>query len=152
MREQMPADRDEPVAAPPKKFFNIRHAEGILGDTPPLAREAPAAAEPVRESPSFDADAARRVRTKYRRSRQSSDEPRPRSHRTRDDAVPPLPPVASAPASAPDSPRESRPRHSRTDTEDAARKARHVERRRIREDKDDKKPGGIKAAFKKLFG
>jgi hypothetical protein len=37
------------------------------------------------------------------------------------------------------------------DTEDTRRKARHEERRRAQIREDDKKPSGIKGAFKKLF-
>ncbi|KAJ3463149.1 hypothetical protein MRS44_007935 [Fusarium solani] len=138
------AEREESVApapAPRRRFFGIK-----TSDNPPPAREEPAVAEPIRErakeSPPVE-EAPKRTRSKYRRPRESMDEARPRSRRTRDEP-------------APESPRDrdARPsRHVRMDTEDSRRKARHEERRKAQaKEEEKKKPGGIKGAFKKLFG
>ncbi|RSL91953.1 hypothetical protein CEP52_014109 [Fusarium oligoseptatum] len=136
------AERDESVAPAPvprRRFFGVK-----LADNSPPAREEPAVAEPIRdrakESPPVEAP--KRTRSKYRRPRESMDEARPRSRRTRDEPVP-----------DPPRDRDARPsRHVRMDTEDSRRKARHEERRKAQAKEEEKKPGGIKAAFKKLFG
>ncbi|KAF7544420.1 hypothetical protein G7Z17_g9978 [Cylindrodendrum hubeiense] len=152
LRERPPADREEPAPPlPDKKFFDVRNSEGIVGSTPPPREATPVeSVKSVREAPAPDPPKrSSTTRAKYKSTRPSMDEPRTRSHRTRSD-----------PAEEP--PRPSRPsRSSRSATkeevssksppEDAARKARHQERRKARDKEEEKKPGGIKAAFKKLF-
>ncbi|RSL56132.1 hypothetical protein CEP54_009040, partial [Fusarium duplospermum] len=136
------AERDESIApapAPRRRFFGVK-----LADNSPPAREEPTVAEPIREraKESPPVEAPKRTRSKYRRPRESMDEARPRSRRTRDEPVP-----------DPPRDRDARPsRHVRMDTEDSRRKARHEERRKAQAKEEEKKPGGIKAAFKKLFG
>ncbi|KAH7148657.1 hypothetical protein EDB81DRAFT_470074 [Dactylonectria macrodidyma] len=152
IKERPPVDREEP-ALPEKKFFGVRNSEGVMGGTPPPRESTPVDnVKSVREAPAPEPlKRSSTNRPKYKHSRQSTDEPpRTRSHRTRSD-----------PSDEP--PRPSRPsRSSRTATkeeisskpppEDAARKARHQERRKARDKEEEKKPGGIRGAFKKLFG
>jgi hypothetical protein len=70
-------------------------------------------------------------RSKTSSTQRSTDEPRPKSSKSRDES------------------HGGSSHRSRGPPEDAARKARHQERRRAKE--EEKKPTGIKAAFKRLF-
>ncbi|SPJ71075.1 uncharacterized protein FTOL_00803 [Fusarium torulosum] len=150
--------REEP-AIPEKKFYPVRKSEGVLGGTPP-PREEPAIAEPVRER-TRDAPpegSPKRSSTRHRRTRPSTDEPRPRSSRRPRDEPAPEPPRDKEREKNKEKDRtrdkepETRPtKHVRMDTEDTRRKARHEERRRAQIKEEDKKPSGIKGAFKKLF-
>lgn len=151
-------DRDRDEARAEKKFFDVKHSAGVLGGSPP-PREPPPPAEPVRDRVTMREpprpDILRRASTKrstFERIRQSLDEARPK-YRQREEppAPPPPPPPEPRPSRSSRPSRGSKPEDStKVPSEDAARKARHQERRKARD--DEKKPGGIKAAFKKLFG
>ncbi|KAF5545809.1 hypothetical protein FPHYL_10658 [Fusarium phyllophilum] len=164
--------REEPIPpapVPEKKFFAVKNSEGILGSTTP-PREEPVITEPVkertREAPLEDSP--KRPSTRHRRTRPSTDEPRPRSsRRPREEPAPE--PTRDRDRERErnreksktrdrdrdrerDREQEPRPvKHVRMDTEDSRRKARHEERRRAQMREEDKKPSGIKGAFKKLF-
>lgn len=160
--------REEPIPpapVPEKKFFAVKNSEGILGSTTP-PREEPVIAEPVRdrtrEAPLEDSP--KRPSTRHRRTRPSTDEPRPRSSRRPREEPAPEPTRdrdrerernrEKSKTRDRDRDREQEPRpvkHVRMDTEDSRRKARHEERRKAQMREEDKKPSGIKGAFKKLF-
>ncbi|KAF5720004.1 hypothetical protein FGLOB1_922 [Fusarium globosum] len=160
--------REEPIPpapVPEKKFFAVKNSEGILGSTAP-PREEPVIAEPVRdrtrEAPLEDSP--KRPSARHRRTRPSTDEPRPRSSRRPREEPAPEPTRdrdrerernrEKSKTRGRDRDREQEPRpvkHVRMDTEDSRRKARHEERRRAQMREEDKKPSGIKGAFKKLF-
>ncbi|CCT68574.1 uncharacterized protein FFUJ_07364 [Fusarium fujikuroi IMI 58289] len=160
--------REEPIPpapVPEKKFFAVKNSEGILGSTTP-PREEPVIAEPVRdrtrEAPLEDSP--KRPSARHRRTRPSTDEPRPRSSRRPREEPTPEPTRdrdrererngEKSKTRDRDRDREQEPRpvkHVRMDTEDSRRKARHEERRRAQMREEDKKPSGIKGAFKKLF-
>ncbi|KAG4264459.1 hypothetical protein FPRO03_08714 [Fusarium proliferatum] len=160
--------REEPIPpapVPEKKFFAVKNSEGILGSTTP-PREEPVIAEPVRdrtrEAPLEDSP--KRPSARHRRTRPSTDEPRPRSSRRPREEPAPEPTRdrdrerernrEKSKTRDRDRDREQEPRpvkHVRMDTEDSRRKARHEERRRAQMREEDKKPSGIKGAFKKLF-
>ncbi|CAH0053029.1 unnamed protein product [Clonostachys solani] len=137
-KEPPVSDRDiekEEEVLPEKKFFGMKNAQGVLrssSSTPPT-REQVAAPEPSPEEPPLDETPKKHRSSRHRHSssRQPPEEPRPRSSRKQE------------------APSEERGKSSRGPPEDAARKARSYERRKARE--EEKKPTGIKAAFKKLF-
>ncbi|KAF5711219.1 hypothetical protein FMUND_9054 [Fusarium mundagurra] len=160
--------REEPIPpapVPEKKFFAVKNSEGILGSTTP-PREEPVIAEPVRERTREAPleDSPKRPSTRHRRTRPSTDEPRPRSSRRPREEPAPEPTrdkdrerernreKSKTRDRDRDREQEARPvKHVRMDTEDSRRKARHEERRRAQMREEDKKPSGIKGAFKKLF-
>ncbi|KAF5529549.1 hypothetical protein FMEXI_14078, partial [Fusarium mexicanum] len=166
--EPRESPRDEPVPpapVPEKKFFAVKNSEGILGSTTP-PREEPVIAEPVRERTREAPleDSPKRPSTRHRRTRPSTDEPRPRSSRRPREEPAPEPTrdrdrerernreKSKTRDRDRDREQEARPvKHVRMDTEDSRRKARHEERRRAQMREEDKKPSGIKGAFKKLF-
>ncbi|KAF4440459.1 hypothetical protein FACUT_3368 [Fusarium acutatum] len=164
-RERPREEPIPPVPVPEKKFFAVKNSEGILGSTTP-PREEPVIAEPVRERTREAPleDSPKRPSTRHRRTRPSTDEPRPRSSRRPREEPAPEPTRdkdrerernrEKSKTSDRDRDREQEPRpvkHVRMDTEDSRRKARHEERRRAQMREEDKKPSGIKGAFKKLF-
>ncbi|KAF5582348.1 hypothetical protein FPCIR_9611 [Fusarium pseudocircinatum] len=160
--------REEPIPpapVPEKKFFAVKNSEGVLGSTTP-PREEPVIAEPVRERTREAPleDSPKRPSTRHRRTRPSTDEPRPRSSRRPREEPAPEPTrdkdrerertreKSKTRDRDRDREQEARPvKHVRMDTEDSRRKARHEERRRAQMREEDKKPSGIKGAFKKLF-
>ncbi|KAF5646471.1 uncharacterized protein FTJAE_2079 [Fusarium tjaetaba] len=160
--------REEPIPPAPvpgKKFFAVKNSEGVLGRTTP-PREEPVIAEPVRERTREAPleDSPKRPSTRHRRTRPSTDEPRPRSSRRPREEPAPEPTrdkdrdrerdreKSKTRDRDRDREQEARPvKHVRMDTEDSRRKARHEERRRAQMREEDKKPSGIKGAFKKLF-
>ncbi|KAF4956628.1 hypothetical protein FGADI_3698 [Fusarium gaditjirri] len=162
-RERPREESIPPAPVPEKKFFAVKNSEGILGSTTP-PREEPVIAEPVKERAREvpPEDSPKRSSTRHRRTRPSADESRPRSSR-RPREEPALEPTRDRDrerernrekSKTRDRDREQEPRpikHVRMDTEDSRRKARHEERRRAQMREEDKKPSGIKGAFKKLF-
>ncbi|KAF5656776.1 hypothetical protein FHETE_10800, partial [Fusarium heterosporum] len=162
--------RDHPREEPPtpeRKPFAAKNSEVVSGGTPP-PREEPAIAEPIkertREAPLEGSP--KRSSTRHRRTQPSTDEQRPRASRPPRDEPAPEPPRDRNRDRDGDRHREknrdkdrtrdeepkTRPtKHVRMDTEDTRRKARHEERRRAQFKDEDKKPSGIKGAFKKLF-
>ncbi|KAG7413973.1 hypothetical protein Forpe1208_v007713 [Fusarium oxysporum f. sp. rapae] len=168
-RERPREESIPPAPVPEKKFFAVKNSEGVLGSTTP-PREEPVIAEPVRERTREAPleDSPKRSSTRHRRTRPSTDEPRPRSSRRPREEPAPEPTrdrdrdrerernreKSKTRDRDRDRDREQEPRpvkHVRMDTEDSRRKARHEERRRAQMREEDKKPSGIKGAFKKLF-
>ncbi|ENH62525.1 hypothetical protein FOC1_g10012759 [Fusarium oxysporum f. sp. cubense race 1] len=164
-RERPREESVPPAPVPEKKFFAVKNSEGVLGSTTP-PREEPVIAEPVRERTREAPleDSPKRSSTRHRRTRPSTDEPRPRSSRRPREEPAPEPTrdrdrerernreKSKTRDRDRDREQESRPvKHVRMDTEDSRRKARHEERRRAQMREEDKKPSGIKGAFKKLF-
>ncbi|KAM5375520.1 hypothetical protein ACJA88_007415 [Fusarium oxysporum] len=164
-RERPREESVPPAPVPEKKFFAVKNSEGVLGSTTP-PREEPVIAEPVRERTREAPleDSPKRSSTRHRRTRPSTDEPRPRSSRRPREEPAPEPTRdrdrerernrEKSKTRDRDRDREQEPRpvkHVRMDTEDSRRKARHEERRRAQMREEDKKPSGIKGAFKKLF-
>ncbi|PCD35268.1 hypothetical protein AU210_007850 [Fusarium oxysporum f. sp. radicis-cucumerinum] len=74
--------REEKVSKGKEPFFAVKNSEGVLGSTTP-PREEPVIAEPVRERTREAPleDSPKRSSTRHRRTRPSTDEPRPRSSR-----------------------------------------------------------------------
>ncbi|ODA80613.1 hypothetical protein RJ55_03572 [Drechmeria coniospora] len=143
-QRQSSSTDQSPTTQPEKRFFDLRNAEGVVGrgsPAPVLGRGDADGQTPESPKEHSRPDMAKRSSTthsKHSSTRQSTDRTsRPRSSRSGEEA------------GTADHKPASKKSSGSPPAEDAARRARHSERKRAKE--EVKKPGGIRNLVKRLF-